>query len=60
MGLWGACPLSQHSGGGGRHFSEFKAMLIFKVSFRTAQTSERNLVSKKKNYPGAGEIKLRG
>jgi hypothetical protein len=33
-------------GGGGRWISEFKASLVYKVSFRTVRTTQRNPVSK--------------
>jgi hypothetical protein len=36
-------------GGRGRQISEFKASLVYKVSFRTARTIQRNPVSKKTN-----------
>jgi hypothetical protein len=35
-------------GGRGRWISEFKASLVYKVSFRTARATQRNPVSKKK------------
>jgi hypothetical protein len=35
-------------GGRGRQISEFEASLVYKVSFRTARTTQRNPVSKKK------------
>jgi hypothetical protein len=34
-------------GGRGRRISEFKANLVYKVSFRTARATQRNPVSKK-------------
>jgi hypothetical protein len=34
-------------GGRGRQISEFKASLVYKVSFRTARAPQRNPVSKK-------------
>jgi hypothetical protein len=37
---------SQHSGGRGRRISEFKARLVYRVSSRTARTTQKNLVSK--------------
>jgi hypothetical protein len=36
-------------GGRGRQISEFKACLLYKVSFRTARAIQRNPVSEKKN-----------
>jgi hypothetical protein len=36
------------SGGRGRQISEFKASLVYRVSFRTAGATQRNPVSKKK------------
>jgi hypothetical protein len=36
-------------GGRGRQISEFKASLVYKVSYRTARTIQRNPVSKTKN-----------
>jgi hypothetical protein len=36
-------------GGRGRRISEFKAILVYRVSSRTARTTQRNLVSKNKN-----------
>jgi hypothetical protein len=33
----------------GRHISEFKASLVYRVSSRTARATQRNPVSKKKN-----------
>jgi hypothetical protein len=39
---------SQHSGGRGRWISEFKASLVYRVSSRTARTTQRNPVSKNK------------
>jgi hypothetical protein len=36
-------------GGRGRWISEFKASLVYKVSSRTARTTQRNPVSKNKN-----------
>jgi hypothetical protein len=35
-------------GGRGRQISEFKASLVYKVSYRTARATQRNPVSKKK------------
>jgi hypothetical protein len=35
-------------GGRGRRISEFEASLVYKVSSRTARTTQRNPVSKKK------------
>jgi hypothetical protein len=35
--------------GRGRQISEFEASLVYKVSFRTARTAQRNPVSKNKN-----------
>jgi hypothetical protein len=34
-------------GGRGRQISEFEASLVYRVSFRTARTIQRNPVSKK-------------
>jgi hypothetical protein len=34
-------------GGRGRQISEFEASLVYRVSFRTARSSQRNPVSKK-------------
>jgi hypothetical protein len=34
-------------GGRGRRISEFEAILVYKVSSRTARATQRNLVSKK-------------
>jgi hypothetical protein len=36
-------------GGRGKWISEFKASLVFRVSSRTARTTQRNPVSKKQN-----------
>ena len=36
-------------GGRGKWISEFKARLIYRVSFRTAKTTQRNPVSERKN-----------
>jgi hypothetical protein len=36
-------------GGRGRHISEFEASLVYRMSFRTARATQRNLVSKKQN-----------
>jgi hypothetical protein len=45
-------------GGRGRRESlEFKASLIYRVSFRTARTSKRNPILKK-IYPEAGKMAL--
>jgi hypothetical protein len=38
-------------GGRGRQISEFKANLVYKVSSRTARTTQRNPVSEKKKSP---------
>jgi hypothetical protein len=38
-------------GGRGRWISEFEASLVYKVSSRTARTTQRNPVSKKKPKP---------
>jgi hypothetical protein len=35
-------------GGRGRQISEFKASLVYKLSFRTARATQRNPVSKNK------------
>jgi hypothetical protein len=35
-------------GGRGRRISEFEASLVYRVSFRTARTIQKNPVSKKK------------
>jgi hypothetical protein len=35
-------------GGRGRQISEFKASLVYRVSFRTARATQRNPVSKNK------------
>jgi hypothetical protein len=43
---------SQHLGGRGRQISEFEASLVYRVSSRTARTTQRNPVwknQKKKN-----------
>jgi hypothetical protein len=40
---------STYSGGRGRWISEFEASLVYKVSSRTARTTQRNPVSKNKN-----------
>jgi hypothetical protein len=40
--------LSQHLGGRGRRISEFKASLVYRVSFRTARATQRNPVLKTK------------
>jgi hypothetical protein len=46
-------PLIQLSGGRGRRISEFEASLVYKVSSRTARTTQRNPVSKNNNkYQG--------
>jgi hypothetical protein len=37
---------SQHSGGRGWWISEFKAIMVYKVSSRTAKAIQRNPVSK--------------
>jgi hypothetical protein len=37
---------AQHSGGRGRQISEFKASLVYRVSFRTARAIQKNPVSK--------------
>jgi hypothetical protein len=36
-------------GGRGRQISEFEASLVYKVTFRTARTTQRNPVLKNKN-----------
>jgi hypothetical protein len=36
-------------GGRGRHISEFKALLVYRVSSRTARAIQRNPVLKNKN-----------
>jgi hypothetical protein len=36
-------------GGRGRRISEFEARLVYRVSSRTARTTQRNPVSKNKN-----------
>jgi hypothetical protein len=36
-------------GGRGRRISEFKASLVYRVSSRTARTTQRSPVSKKQN-----------
>jgi hypothetical protein len=38
--------LFQHMGGRGRQISEFKASLVYRVSYRTTRTAQRNPVSK--------------
>jgi hypothetical protein len=38
-----ACFLSQHLGGKGRQISDFKATLVYRVSFRTARAAQRTL-----------------
>jgi hypothetical protein len=35
-------------GGRGRQISEFEASLVYRVSYRTARATQRNLVSKKR------------
>jgi hypothetical protein len=47
-GSGGARLLSQHLGGRGRRISEFKASLVYRVSSRTARTTQRHPVSKNK------------
>jgi hypothetical protein len=42
------------SGGRGRQISEFKASLVYRVSFRTAGATQRNPVSKKKKKKKKG------
>ena len=44
--------------GRGRQISEFKANLVYKVSFRTARATQRNPVSKKKQKQKQNKIKL--
>jgi hypothetical protein len=44
----GVARLSQHLGGRGRQIFEFEASLVYKVSSRTARTTQRNPVSKNK------------
>jgi hypothetical protein len=39
---------SQHLGGRGRWISEFDAILVYRVSSRTARATQRNLVLEKK------------
>ena len=46
-GRGGTYLYSQHSGGSGRQISEFKASLVYKVSFRTVRAIQRNPVSEK-------------
>jgi hypothetical protein len=41
-------PIIQHLGGRGRRISEFEASLVYRVSSRTARTTQRNPVSKNK------------
>jgi hypothetical protein len=50
-GQWWHTPLIPALGrrGRGRRISEFKASLVYKVSFRTARAIQRNPVSKTKN-----------
>jgi hypothetical protein len=38
-------------GGRGRQISEFEAILVYKVSSRTARAKQRNPISKKKKTP---------
>jgi hypothetical protein len=38
---------SQHLGDRGRRISEFEAILVYRVSSRTARATQRNPVSKK-------------
>jgi hypothetical protein len=51
-------------GGRGRRISEFEASLVYRVSPRTARTTQRNPVSKNKtktkNQKGVGEKEGRG
>jgi hypothetical protein len=46
-GSGGACLSFQQSGGRGRQISEFEASLVYRVSSRTARTTQRNPVLKK-------------
>ena len=48
----GACLQSQHLEGRDRHISEFEASLVYRVSSRTARTTQRNPVSKNKKEKG--------
>ena len=65
LGSGGASLKSQHLGGRGRWISEFEASLVYRVSSRTARTTQRNPVSKnqkkerKKNKKNDGLIPLR-
>jgi hypothetical protein len=47
--VWWHPPLIPHLGGRGRWISEFEASLVYRVSSRTARTTEKNPVSKKQN-----------
>lgn len=39
----------QHSGGKGKHISEFEANLVTRANCRVARTPQRNLTSTKQN-----------
>ena len=41
---WWHTPLIQHLGGRGRQISEFEAILVYRVSSRTARAAQRNPV----------------
>jgi hypothetical protein len=47
-------------GGRGRQISEFKASLVYRVSSRTARTTQRNPVSKKQNKTKQNKTKRAG
>jgi hypothetical protein len=50
--------LARHLGGRGRQISEFKARLVYRVSSRTARTTQRKpcLGKKKKRYSNNGQL----
>ena len=48
LGIGGSCLSSQHLGSRGRWISEFEACLLYRVSSRTARTTQRNPILKKK------------
>jgi hypothetical protein len=45
---WWNTPLTQHLGGRGRQISEYKASLVYRVSFRTERLP-REILSQKTN-----------
>jgi hypothetical protein len=45
-------------GGRGRQISEFEASLVYRVSFRIARATQRNLVLKKTKQAGHGGAHL--